>query len=443
MTCWCLGLLLLLAPLGPPAPGGAAVSVTGTASAVAEPERAVAGEPLTLGAAVAEALAQGLAAAAARQARDDALAAAGLWRPRLQPQVTATARTELAPAIRDPAAPHAIVRRDWSARADLTVEQVLLGFGSGALRAHGRAAEAAAEADYQAALASVRREVTAAWLDLALAQEGLALAREGEALAAAQVARVAALVTVERVAEVDRLQADAGQLEAEAGRVEAEHGLRLAAANLNRLLGRQQDAPVAVVAPQALPQPPADLAVGLARARAQRPEAVALAARQVEAGSGAQLAGARGGPTVSAVAGVSVGTPAAFERAADARIGLVARWQPFSADLQARREVLEARAGERAAALGLEQMRAGHELEVRAAWYGLADARARFALAEGRVAALAEAHRVKQLQYDRQRVTLLDVEQTRLELQRAALDRTRALLDAHRALAEWRWATAE
>ncbi|HAZ64346.1 MAG TPA: hypothetical protein DCZ72_12165, partial [Armatimonadetes bacterium] len=94
-------------------------------------------------------------------------------------------------------------------------------------------------------------------------------------------------------------------------------------------------------------------------------------------------------------------------------------------------------------ALGLEQMRAGHELEVRAAWYGLADARARFALAEGRVAALAEAHRVKQLQYDRQRVTLLDVEQTRLELQRAALDRTRALLDAHRALAEWRWATAE
>ncbi|HAZ64571.1 MAG TPA: hypothetical protein DCZ72_13305, partial [Armatimonadetes bacterium] len=64
MTCWCLGLLLLLAPLGPPAPGGAAVSVTGTASAVAEPERAVAGEPLTLGAAVAEALAQGLAAAA-------------------------------------------------------------------------------------------------------------------------------------------------------------------------------------------------------------------------------------------------------------------------------------------------------------------------------------------------------------------------------------------
>ena len=437
MTVWLLALLLGAEPMGPVAPvrPGETVITPSSTAVVA---------PLTVAQAVSEALAGSPAARRARLTRDNALGQVELWRPRLRPDVNASATAEVGPLVRDPAAPRAVVRRDASLRASLTVEQVLLAAGGDAVTRRCDATTTAAEADYAAATAKLAHEVRLAWLDLATAQVGAALAAEALTLAEAQAKRVEDLVTVERVAEVDRLQARAGVLEARAAVVEADNGVALAQANLNRLMGRTDlSAPVATVE---LNEPPAalgDLAEALARARERRPEILALAARVMEARAGAELARAQTGPTLSARATLDGGTASAFDPAWDARIGVVARWPLSATDNAAARAAQEAKGGAQMAQVGLDELRSGVELEVRRAWLDDRAARARFSLAEERLAAAREAYRVKMLQYDRQRATLIDVQQALVEQRKAALDRVLALVATHRAAASFALATAD
>ncbi|MBI5834487.1 MAG: TolC family protein [Armatimonadetes bacterium] len=435
MTVWMLAVMLAAEPLGPTPPAAPRETVVNPTSTTAP-------APLTLDQAVAEALVSSLTARHARLVRDNALGQADLLRPRVRPDVKATANAELGPVVRDPAAPRAVVRRDVSARAQISVEQILLASGGDALQRRCEASATAARAEYGAALARLDYDVRLAWLDLAAAQAGSVLAGEALRLAEAQAKRVEDLLTVERVAEVDRLQARAGVLEARGAVVEAENGVALAQGNLNRLLGRPSlAAPIVVSGTDQLPAELGDIAAAVSWARDHRPEVVALAARIVEARAGAELARAQRGPTLSATATLGGGTAAAFDPAWDARVGVVARWPLSSTDNAAQRAEQEARGGALLAQVGLDELRAGIELEVRRAWLDDRAARARYALSTERLAAAQEAYRVKALQYDRQRATLIDVQQALVEQRKAALDRVLALVAAHRAVAAFRLAT--
>jgi len=377
----------------------------------------------------------GLRRAAA--AREAASAEADLARPRLRPDLALEAGGELRDSpVRDPAAPNALVRRGLEGRLELTAEQPLLAFGVGSLRDRAAAVETAAQADWRAATSKVRHEVRLAWLDLLAARAGQALAAEGARQAEAQLQHVADLAAVQRVAEVDRLQAQAGLLEAQAAQVEAAAGVAVANANLNRLLGAADlDTPRVPAPSETLPPTPGEPAALVVRAQAQRPEIAALAARQREAEASARFLAARRLPTLAATASATLQTPTAFEPSAEARVGVVMRWPLSRADNEHARQRAAALAGAAQARLALDELRAGIAVEVRRAWHDDDAARRKLELATARVAAAAEAARVRALQYERQRATLLEVQQARLAQQRAELDQVTARVAVQRAAA--------
>jgi outer membrane protein TolC len=111
----------------------------------------------------------------------------------------------------------------------------------------------------------------------------------------------------------------------------------------------------------------------------------------------------------------------------------VVRWPLSRTDGEARRHAAEADDGARQARQALTELLGGIELEVRRAWTDDQTARQKVDLAAARADAATEALRIKVLQYDRARATLLDVTQARLEMSRAALDKITARLAVHRA----------
>jgi outer membrane protein len=421
MMVWTLWLAIAAGEIGPAQP---AVALTETAAAAAARQDSPAARRALL-------------------TRDQTLGAVALQQPRLRPDLTLEAGGDLqTPTVRDPAAPHALVRRDLAGRVGLSAEQILLARGGDALDQRLRCQLAASQADCEAALAQAAAAARNAWLDLAAAKAGFAVADEGVRQAQDQLVRVQDLLAVERVADVDRLQAEAGVLEARAARVEAANGLALAAASLNRLLGADLDRPLVVELPTELPPALPDLAAATAYAVAHRPEVTALLARGGEARAGARLADAPLGPTLAATAGVVGRTPDAFDPGFDARLGFVLRWPLTRSDTSAALAGLEARGAARLADLSLAELRGGIALEVRKAWLDDQAARERLQLATARVAAAEEAHRVRVLQYERSRTTLLEVQAARLEVSRAKLEQANANLAVHRAVAAFELASA-
>jgi len=378
---------------------------------------------------------------AGRRARlvfEQTLATVARERPRMRPDLTFTARADAANLVRDPAAPNAIVRRDLTAEVALTARQLLWHWGGSALTRRANAAAAAAEADYRAAIAQVRLDAALAYLALWTARDAYAVADEGVKRAEAQVRRVADLLVIERAAEVDQLQAEAGVLEARAARVEAAGGVRLAEAALNRLLGvADLDRPLALQSPGDLPSayPPLEAAVSFAQAH--RPEVVAIELRIVEARAGADFANADRLPTLAVTGEVAARTPAAFSPSGDIGIGLELSWPLTRSDDAMGRRGAEARAATELAALGLEELRSGIALEIRSAYRDDELARQRLALAQARIAATTEAHRIKALQYERERATLLELNEALLERTRAELDAALAKADVFRAAARF------
>lgn len=379
--------------------------------------------------------------AAGRRARlmfEQAVAAADRERPRMRPDLTFSARADAANVIRDPAVPNAIVRRDLSAEVALTAKQLLWHWGGAALTRRANAAAAAAEADYRAAMAQVRLDAALAYLDLATARDAYTVADEGVRRAEAQVGRVKDLLAIEKAAEVDLLQAEAGVLEARAARAAAAGGLKLAEAALNRWLGAEDlDRPLAVSPPGELPGafPPLEQAVAFAQAH--RPEVLALELRRIEARAGGEFARSDRWPTLAVTGELAARTPSAFEPGGDVLIGLELNWPLTRADDAMGRREQEAGAAAELAALALEELRSGIALQVRGAYRDEDLARQRLALAAGRIAATTEAHRIKALQYERERATLLELNEALLERTRAELDAARARADLHRAAARF------
>jgi len=378
---------------------------------------------------------------AGRRARlvfEQAVAAADRERPRMRPDLTFTARADAAQVVRDPAPPNALVRRDLTAEVALTAKQLLWHWGGGALTRRADAAAAASEADYRAAMAKVRLEAALAYLDLWTARDAYAVADEGVRRAAAQLERVKDLLTIEKAAEVDQLQAEAGVLEARAARVEAAGGVKLAEAALNRLLGADDlDRPLALAAPGDLPAAYPPLEQAVAFAQAHRPEVIALELRIVEAQAGAAFARADGLPTLSVTGELAARTPSAFMPGSDALIGVELNWPLTRSNDAMGRQAKEADAAAELATLALDELRSGIALEVRSAYRDDELARQRLALAHGRIAATTEAHRIKALQYERERATLLELNEALLERNRAELDAARAKADVFRAAARF------
>ncbi|MCC7493889.1 MAG: TolC family protein [Fimbriimonadaceae bacterium] len=386
---------------------------------------------------VATALADGPAARRARLICEQAEAAAQRTRPRLQPDLTLTAASGWrTPTVRDPAAPNAVVERDWAASANLAARQTVWQAGASGAARRADLAVAAARYDLAAALAKVRYEIAVAYVDLLAARGGVALAAEGVKRATSQVERVAELVKLEKVAEVDRLTAEAGLLEARTGLAEAASGADLAAANLNRLLGRPLEAPRDVQPLADLPPELPARASAVAWAREQRPEVQALRRRQQEAGLAAGLIETATQPRLDLTGQLTARTKTAFGPAAEAGVGVELVWPLSRTDQAAARQAGAVRDQADLAALALTELQDGLALEVLSAWRADQTARERLLLATARVAALTEAHRVKLLQYDRQRCTLLEVQQALLERTRAEQDRDRARYAVHQATAQ-------
>ena len=380
----------------------------------------------------------------ARLVFEQAVADADRERPRLRPDLTLTARADAANQVRDPALPNAIVRRDFAAEVALSARQLLWHWGGSALTRRADAAAAAAEADYRASLATVRLETTEAYLDLWTARDAFTVADEGVKRAAAQVQRVEDLLAVEKVADVDKLQAEAGVLEARAARVEAAGGVKLAQARLNRMLGHDDlDQPLALQSPGELPEEYPRLERAVAFAGEHRPEVVALQLRIIEARAGAEFARADGLPTFSVTGELAARTPSAFQPSGDAGIGLEMNWPITRTNDTPGRQAARAEQAAKLAELSLAELRSGIALEVRSAYRDDDLARQRLSLAQARIAATTEAHRIKALQYERERATLLELNEALLERTRAELDAARAKADVFRAAARFEQAVGQ
>lgn len=397
---------------------------------------------LTLDAALAQAAATGPAARRAALSLDQALDDARHERPQLRPDVTLQATGEaLTPNVRDPAAPNALVRQGFTGRLELTARQPIWRAGSGALDRRADAVVKAALADHAAAMAAARHEVTLAWLRCLAAQAAAEVAREAVEVAQAQLKRVEALLTIEKVAPTDKLQAEAGLLEAQSGLLQAETGVDLAAADLNRLLGRALETPLTAADLPAPPEALPNLDAAVAFAAANRPEMASLQAQLEQARAGRAFALSDKYPTLSLTSLAATQTSAAFRPSAEVGVGFELRVPLSRVDDQAGRQARQAAQGAAQLELAMEELQTGVALQVRQALRQFETAWQQHQLALARVESATAVRRVKQLQYERQRCTLLEVQDAALALSRARLAERGAWYDIHGATADFVLAT--
>lgn len=256
------------------------------------------------------------------------------------------------------------------------------------------------EAARQAARAAGAQEsATRSALKLRVAQRYVAVQRSRRALAAAEagvtslkahVSDVQAMVESESVARADLLAARVALADAEQSRVRAVSAAALAVAGYNRLLGEPLDRE-----PQLDERLPLDAALA-----AQPVEALAatalerrseLASLDAQARALAARARAESGgllPQLALSAGYSHLGNQILDREQLTMVGAGFTWNLFDGG-QARYRAASLRAASRAARHRAEDQRSLIELEVRQAWLGVAEARARV-LASREAAAQAE-----------------------------------------------------
>lgn len=263
----------------------------------------------------------------------------------------------------------------------------------------GRITSGIEAAQQTARAASAQESATRSALKLRVAESYVAVLRSGRALAAA-VARVAslqahvsdvqAMVESESVATADLLAARVALADAEQARVRAVSAAALAVAGYNRLLGEPLDRE-----PQLEQHLPLDSA--LATRPVEELSATALGRRSELGGLDAQAralaARARaefGGlmPQFALSAGYTHLGNQILDREQVTMVGAGFTWNLFDGG-QTRQRAASLRAASRAARHRVEDLRSLVELEVREAWLGVTEARAR-AAASREAAAQAE-----------------------------------------------------
>lgn len=392
---------------------------------------------LSVDEAVLSALRQSPALQIARHERNVGLIGADRNRPGFRPEVNATASQILrSPRVDLPGRPDEVVLPNSSSRVEIDVRQPLYQFGVGG--AAGRRATAMANAarmDYRKAELDLVLQVREAVVGLARSQAMAEVARRGRELAKEHVRITREQKERGFQADVDVLEAERQDAEAESGLLQAENGIRLARANVNRVLGRDIDAPLAVAPLGTLPPAPPPLRELLSQAVRQRPEAGALRHNIEAAEEGIKLAKAAGKPRIDLEAAYALQTPTALIPSSGISAGFSITAPLFDGGVRQHtvREA-EERVGQlKSARAALEQ---GIALELETQRFAMDEARARAAVAERGVAAAEKAYEITRLRMELGRAVQVEVLNARLGLQRSLADRASAEFDLR--LAEYR-----
>jgi outer membrane protein len=396
---------------------------------------AAAQEPLTLPDVLGTALRNNSTLRAARHARDAALAGAQPTRPGLRPDVHATASHHFrGPVVRFPKVTpngvnNVVVLPSTVSLLDLTLEQPLYQFGIGKAPAQRYSSTMdAARADYRKAELDLQREVEEAYLSALRAQALERVAAEAVSYAEEQLRVAQLLEAAGEVARLDVYKAEESLEEARSGLLQAQNGVRLAKANLNRLMERPQGtdftlAPVEGEPPE--PPPTEDL---LPSAFRRRPEAQALRARLETAQAGVQLARSQRLPRITADADYRLQNPSAFVPSSSWAAGVSAT-VPIFETLGIRSDVRQAQEAVGQAEAGLAALRQGIALEIEQHRLAQIEARERLRVAERAITSAGEARRVTLLLYQEGFATVADVQGTSVALTRAEANRQQAIYD--------------
>jgi outer membrane protein len=300
--------------------------------AVASVSRAETEAPFSLADALAYALNHNPRIAAAVSRVSQAEAGLDLARSLARPEVALRASGRLQHPVQEidipiPGGQKVRISRPDQASASIGVMWPLwTGGRTSAARGVARAQVAAAEADLQQATEQLLYEVGVAYYQVLIARHGEAEAqaaavRAEQDVRAASVRRQAGVLTAGQLAEVEASLAGAEQRLAT-----TQNAVLDAEEALNRLLGRELEAPVALVGePLALEIPDTrEESVGVALAT--RPELLALEHRQEAAEMAISQARAERNPTVSAVGQGGWQTPTEVMQAHSEFIGIEFSW---------------------------------------------------------------------------------------------------------------------
>jgi outer membrane protein len=400
-------------------------------------------QPLTLEESVAAAMQNSLQIERARRERNAARLEAARERPRRGAGLsigTTGSFTLQGPKITFPKNDEeATVVPRRRLKLELRAEQTLFRAGQRLAARRAAASESAADLQLRRAEEDLAREVARTFFGALAARAGADAATRGAAQARAALQRVEALLAVGRATPGERLQADAERAEAERAVRTAEHGVTLADAALNRVLGRPLLAPVSLAAPPApLPSLPGQ-EEAVASALRARPDVEALRQQARAAEAGAGLARLASRPVVTAGGGYALQTPSAFIARSSWDAG-VAVTLPLWDGGRTRLEAAEA--GERAAAArtALTELEGAVALQVLQARLGVMDAQDRADTLRRAVIAAEELLRATELRLNTGRATALELVTARATLRRAELDEARARYDLQIASAELRHA---
>lgn len=295
-----------------------------------------------------------------------------------------------------------LVDNDNYAAASVTVELPL--FTGGRLTSLIAAAEAggvARSAAAEQATADLRFAVAGSYVEVQRAERALAVARSNVDSLTQYVSDVEAMFNREVVPRNDLLSAQVARASAEQVRLQAANGLELSKAAYNRRIGQPLDRPFALEAIATAVTADIDtlpLEALEAEALEKRQELLALQARGEAFGHAADAERSRLLPQISLTGGYQYLENQAFDRDTFAMAGFSVRWALFDGG-QIRNRSASLRRTQRAAEEQFADLRTLIALEIRQAFFGLQEARARVAVARGAVEQAEENLRIANQQY--------------------------------------------
>jgi outer membrane protein TolC len=368
---------------------------------------------------------------AARHAREAAVAGAQKTRPGIHPDIHAAVSEHVrGPVLRFPKHDKDVVVLPRNRQLlDLFLTQPLYQFGIGkAPQQNYSSTVDAANADYRKAELDLARDVEEAYI-AALRAQALTRVAAGAVTRAEEQLRITQLLEAAgEVARLDVFKAEESLEEARSGLLQAENGVRLAKANLNRLMERPQGTDFDLAPLEGEPPEPPPTDELLPGAIARRPEAQALKARIETARAGVTLARSQRLPRITADAGYQLQNPSAFVPTSQWETGITVSAPVFETP-GIRSDVRQAQAGAAQAEAGLAALRHGIALEIEQARLSQIEARERLRVADRAIATATEARRITGLLYEEGFATQSEVQDTNLALTRAQSQREQAIYD--------------
>ena len=385
---------------------------------------------LTLDEAVSLALRQNPNLEIARREQNVALIEADRNRPAFRPQLDAIAtqivrgpRVEL-PGVRDE-----VVLPNSISRLAVELRQPLYQFGAGrAPAARANAMAAAARSNFRKAELDTVLQVREGYEGVRRARALAGVARQALDLARANVELTRLLEERRLQATLDVLEAERAEAEAASGLLQAENGVRLAQANVNRLLGRDIETPFETAPDGELPGEPGPLQELVAQAMQERPEAQTLRHNIEAAEAGLRLAKASRLPRVDLEAAYELQTETALVPESGVSAGITVRAPIFDGPVR-RFTIREAEERVEQLRSSLAALEGGIALEIERQRLAMGEARQRIELADRAVRAAEQAYEITRARQERGFAIQAEVQRAQLALRQARTDRATAESD--------------